>query len=77
MKSQRKRAKKGIVEETSRINVHEAVHIGARIVAVPIAGSHAAKRYALCPLCSCRVLYSFMGLMPRRLRRYFRGASLC
>jgi len=21
--------------------------------------------------------YSFMGLMPRRLRRYFRGASLC
>jgi len=24
-----------------------------------------------------RELYSFMGLMPRRLRRYFRGASLC
>ncbi len=59
MKSQQKRPKKGIVEETRRIDVDQAVHIGARIVAVPIAGSQAAKRYALCPLCSCRVIYLY------------------
>lgn len=64
MKTQQKRPKKGIVEDTCRINARSAAHVGAQIVAVPIAGSHAAKCYALCPLCARRVTYLYETITP-------------
>lgn len=56
-----KRQKRATVESARRVSAHEAQHIGAEVVAVPIARSRAAKPYALCPMCDRRALYLYQS----------------